>query len=161
MKLQVKTILVALIVSSFCSCQSKKTLEEAKTTQEALESISNIDYQLVKQTLNKKEVPINQTVSLKFINQGIKDNTNELKDALNGFDGKPGVASIITNIKGFENSDEQKPFYYNIEYFNEQSQKHLKFQDFGLNITGDGDSLKLGFEDSNMNRRVYYFKKQP
>lgn len=161
MKLQVKTILVALIVSFFCSCQSKKELAEAKTTQEALESISNMDYQLVKQTLNKKEVPITQAISWKFINQGLKENSNALEDAFNGFTGTPGVASIITNMKGFENSDEQKPYYYNIEYFNEQSQKHIKFKGFGANITGHGDSLKLGFQDSNMNRRVYYFKKQP
>lgn len=159
MKLQ--AIFLSFFLAFQWSCQSKKTLAEAKTTQEALESISNIDYQLVKQTLNKKEIPITQAISWKFINQGIKENSNAIEDAFNGFTGTPGVASIITNIKGFENSDEQKPYYYNIEYFNEQSQKHIKFKGFGANITGHGDSLKLGFQDSNMNRRVYYFKKQP
>ena len=162
MKLQVKTILAALIVSFFCSCQPKKNLADAKTTQEALEAISNVDYQLVKQTLNKKEVPITDKVySIRFIAKGLKENSNAIEDAFNGFTGIPGVVSILTNIKSLENSDEQKPFYYNVEYFNLQSQKHIKFKGFGANITGDGDSLKLGFQDSNLNRRLYYFKKQP
>jgi hypothetical protein len=158
--MKIHLIVVAFSIFLYNSCQKKSGLARAKTTQEALESISNIDYQLVRLTLNKKEIPMSQAVSLKFINKGIKENTNEMADALNGFTGKRGVVSIITNIKGFENSDEQKPFYYNIEYFNEQSQKHLKFQDFGLNITDGGTSLTLGFEDANLNRRVYYFKKQ-
>ncbi len=147
-------IYTAFVFASLCyACTSKKhELSEAKTTQEAIEAVSGIEYQLVQQKLNRQVVPIQQKSTFTFLEKGLKD------IHLEGFEGKPGVAGILTNLKGFSNQDEQKPFLYNVTYFDVNSQKHIDFEDFGATFLGD--TLVLGFVDSNLNKRIYYFKKQ-
>ena len=150
-----KSILyTAFVFASLCyACTSKKHgLAEAKTTQEAIEAVSGIEYKLVQQKLNRQVVPIKQQSTFTFLEKGLKD------IQLEGFEGKPGVAGILTNLKGFSNQDEQKPFLYNVTYFDVNSQKHIEFEDFGATFLGD--TLVLGFVDSNLNKRIYYFKKQ-
>ncbi len=147
-------IYTAFVFASLCyACTSKKhELSEAKTTQEAIEAVSGIEYQLVQQKLNRQVVPIKQKSTFTFLEKGLKD------IQLEGFEGKPGIAGILTNLKGFSNQDEQKPFLYNVTYFDVTSQKHIEFEDFGATFLGD--TLVLGFVDSNLNKRIYYFKKQ-
>jgi len=147
-------IYTAFVFASLCNaCTSKKhELAEAKTTQEAIEAVSGIEYQLVQQKLNRQVVPIKKQSTFTFLEKGLKD------IQLEGFEGKPGVAGILTNLKGFSNQDEQKPFLYNVTYFDVNSQKHIEFEDFGATFLGD--TLVLGFVDSNLNKRIYYFKKQ-
>jgi hypothetical protein len=122
-------IYTAFVFASLCyACTSKKhEVSEAKTTEEAVEAISGNEYQLVKQVINGQEVKSDKPVRLVITKLDDAQFSEDLKAGSTAL-GIPNKSAmnIITNLKGYENEDANKPYWFYHNYFNSVSQSFIQ-----------------------------------
>lgn len=139
------TLSLSLIFSIFfssCDKLSKGNLPSAKTSQEAIQAISRIQYTLVEHlTSAKQKVKIEKPIYLKLIDKGLTKQ-NDAEIAING---KSATMGILTNLNGLVNEDENKPVPYTLQYYNENSTNSFGVLNGNVKCTIKGDSLFLTY----------------
>jgi hypothetical protein len=120
-----KLFIFSLITSSIITliaCNSKDTtvdLKQAKTTREAIQAISGLEYRLT----------TNDSIYIKLSDIGTKE---ELV-----LGRKIADAGIVSNIKFIDNSDLNKPYEYVVDYYNQKSKNEIWFHRFNIYLHSD------------------------
>jgi hypothetical protein len=146
-----KLFIFSLITSSIITliaCNNKDStvnLKQAKTTREAIQAISGLEYRLVKVLPVYRNIKATDSSYVKFLDLDNKD-INESENAIVG--GKIAVAGMISNIQGLANKDPNRPLKYIDKYFNIETQNKVNLAYSSSYIEFGKDTLRLVTIDS-------------